>query len=198
MEFEIIIAVDNNYGIGYTKPINDRTIGWDISDELQRFKKITSDCPTSQMNAIIMGRKTVDTFNKPLPNRLNVVISSNPSYRSDEGFITFPSLDHALKSLQGKVYKAFVIGGAQLYEEAILNRYCRKLHLTMIDQNYSHDIVLNSLRSSSLLNMNDVTPDHIFGLYKINQTTHKLACKILKKDITVIYSTYVYRNKQES
>ena len=63
----IIVAYTNNLLIG-----KDNSIPWHISDDLKRFKKLTTG------NVIIMGRKTFESLgSKPLPNRTNIVISSN-------------------------------------------------------------------------------------------------------------------------
>ncbi len=196
MEFEIIVAVDCNYGIGSSIPINGRTIQWNIPEELEHFKEITTTCPNSSRNCIIMGRKTADTLKKPLSNRLNIVITTNPSYRLDEGFVVHSSLDQALLALKGKVHKAFVIGGAQLYEEAILSRYCTKLHLTTINQNYSHDIILNSLRDAGAL-MDEITPNQILEFYRVQQRVYNMYCKTTLTIVPVIYDLYVYKSNQE-
>jgi len=185
MEFEIIIAIDSNYGIGLSKPKDDRTISWNISEELKRFKDITTE------NCIIMGRKTADTFKQPLPNRINIVISSNSTYRINEGFIIYSSLDIALSSLKNnsQVRKVFVIGGSILFKEAIKNKYCKKIHLTMIYSDYEHDIILNSLCNQNLQDINDFK--------RVNQQSNMLLCKTKNEHVRVVYNTYVYQNKEE-
>ncbi len=97
-----------------------------IHEDLQRFKKLTSG------HVIIMGRKTFESIGKPLPNRTNIVISRDPSY-SAEGIIVVHSLDEALRFAQGKPSnnEVFIIGGGQIYEEAI-NR-ADKLYLTVVE-----------------------------------------------------------------
>ena len=63
-----IVAVDNNWGIGFNNDVLER-----IPEDLQRFKSLTTD------NIIIMGRNTWDSLPiKPLPNRITIVITSNP------------------------------------------------------------------------------------------------------------------------
>ena len=65
----IIAAIDENNAIG-----KDNQLLWHLSKDLKRFKSLT------QNHTIIMGRKTLESLGSPLPNRINVVISSNPEY----------------------------------------------------------------------------------------------------------------------
>src|SRR5436853_3521095 len=81
------------------------TLPWYIAEDSSFFKNTTSYIPNELKvnnmdlkNAIIMGRATADTFKRPLPNRLNVVITKT-NYRANEGFITYSSLDNALNAL---------------------------------------------------------------------------------------------------
>lgn len=68
--FDLVVARSLNYGIGLRGKLP-----WNLPPDLKMFKKITSS--GSNRNSIIMGRKTYDSIGKPLPNRLNIVISKN-------------------------------------------------------------------------------------------------------------------------
>ena len=78
--FDIVLAVDNNFGIGNT---DSNGLAWNISEDLQHFKKITTD--DDKLNIIVMGRKTADTLKKPLPNRKTTIITICFSMRRPQG-----------------------------------------------------------------------------------------------------------------
>lgn len=103
-----------------------------IHEDLQRFKKITSN------HLIIMGRKTFESIGKALPNRINIVITRQPNF-SAENVIIIHSLDEALRLSQLKVgdEEVFIIGGGQIYEEAI--KKADKLYLTIVEGNPDAD-----------------------------------------------------------
>ncbi len=99
-----------------------------IHDDLKRFKEITSG------HIIIMGRKTYESIGRPLPNRTNIVISRDPNFSAD-GVIVAHSLEDALRISQGD--EIFVIGGGQIYKEAI--EKADKLYLTIVEGNPEAD-----------------------------------------------------------
>lgn len=68
--FDLVFARSLNHGIGFKNQIP-----WNLPADLKMFKKIT--CSGPHRNSIIMGRKTYESIRKPLPNRLNIVISKN-------------------------------------------------------------------------------------------------------------------------
>lgn len=84
---------------------------WHLPADLKRFKKITTG------HYIIMGRNTYESIGKPLPNRTSVIITRNKNYKAD-GCIIVNSLEEAIKTCP-KNEDAFIIGGAQIYNEAI-------------------------------------------------------------------------------
>lgn len=103
-----------------------------ISEDLKRFKRITSG------HIVIMGRKTFESIGKPLPNRINIVITRNPHF-SVENVVVTHSLDEALRLAELKGEKeVFIIGGGQIYEEVIGK--ADKLYLTVIEGNPDADI----------------------------------------------------------
>lgn len=106
-QLTIIVAVARRSAIGRRGDLL-----FHISDDLKRFKALTMDCP------IIMGRKTFESFPKgPLPGRRNIVITRNRDYSRD-GIETAASLDEAISMCTG-VEKAFIIGGGEVYRQAI-------------------------------------------------------------------------------
>lgn len=139
--FSIIAAVDQNLGIG-----KDGNLPWHIPEDLKYFTQITSktDSPDLQ-NAVIMGRRTWESLPqkfKPLPSRINIVLSSNPDLELPDGVLQFGSLDDALTALStsDKVAEVFVIGGAKLYEEAILHPELERIYLTRIEAEFDCDV----------------------------------------------------------
>lgn len=100
----------------------DNKLIYKIPEDLERFKNLTSGHP------IIMGRKTFESIGRPLPNRINIVISREPNYRS-EGITVVHSLDEAFEQVQND--EVFVIGGGQIYQEAI--KLADKLYLTIVE-----------------------------------------------------------------
>ncbi|MDB5838298.1 MAG: Dihydrofolate reductase, partial [Herminiimonas sp.] len=101
----IVVAVDSRNGIGLAN-----TLPWRLPEDLAHFKRTTTGHP------IIMGRKTFDSIGRALPNRRNIVITRNPSWRHD-GVETAASLAGAAAMVAGT--DAFIIGGAQIYADAL-------------------------------------------------------------------------------
>jgi len=126
----IIVATDSNNGIG----INN-TLPWHLPEDLAHFKRLTSGHP------IIMGRKTFESIGRPLPNRRNIVISRNPGWQH-EGVERVGSLEEA-QALVAGTGEAFVIGGAQVYQQAM--PLVGKLVITRIGRTYECDAFFPAL-----------------------------------------------------
>lgn len=90
----------------------DNKLLWHLSDDLRRFKRITSGHP------IIMGRKTYESVGKPLPNRTNIVITRNQDWNS-EGIKVVNSLEKALELAKEFDSEIFIIGGGKVYEQSM-------------------------------------------------------------------------------
>ena len=84
MKISIICALGSNGAIG-----RGNELLWRISEDLKRFKRITTG------HAIIMGRKTYESIGRPLPNRTNIILTRDESYKAD-GCVVVHSLDDAL------------------------------------------------------------------------------------------------------
>ncbi len=102
---------------------------WKIPGEQAHFKRITMG------HAIVMGRKTWESIGRPLPGRRNIVITRNAGYIAP-GADVVTSLDAAL-ALATDTDEVFVIGGAQLYAEAMPR--ATRLMLTEIDADFDGD-----------------------------------------------------------
>lgn len=106
---------------------------WYIPQELKRFKEITMGHP------IIMGRKTHESIGKVLPGRTNIIVTHEIDY-SAEGCQVVHSLEEALRlsSLAQGNDEIFIIGGGQIYKEAM--NLADKLYLTYIDKEIEGDV----------------------------------------------------------
>jgi dihydrofolate reductase len=85
---------------------------WHLGADLVRFKQLTMGHP------IIMGRKTFDSIGRALPGRLNIVISRDQTLRP-EGVTVVSSLEKALQLASSQDDLVFVIGGGQIFEQAL-------------------------------------------------------------------------------
>lgn len=103
---QLIAAVSENNAIGL-----DNGLLWHLPDDFKRFKALTSG------HYIIMGRKTFESFPKPLPNRTHVVITRQKNYQK-EGCVVVHSLDEALAKVP-KGEDVFVIGGGEIYQQSM-------------------------------------------------------------------------------
>jgi len=138
MQISIIAAIGKNRELG-----KDNKLLWHIPEDFKRFKELTTN------HIVIMGRKTYESLPekfRPLPNRINVVITQNVNYKF-KGIIVYHSLEDALKNLESKIQNSefsilnsklkneiFIIGGASIYKQGI--KYADKLYLTLIDKEY--------------------------------------------------------------
>jgi dihydrofolate reductase len=104
-QLTLIVATERHNGIGVRN-----TLPWRLPEDLAFFKRTTTG------HTIVMGRKTFDSIGRPLPNRRSIVITRNPDWQH-EGVETASSLAQAVE-LAGSG-EAFVIGGAQIYVEAL-------------------------------------------------------------------------------
>ncbi len=104
-----IVAVDKNNCIG-----RGNEMPWHIPTDFKYFKETTKGHP------IIMGRKTFESIGRPLPGRLNIVLTRGGVQNFPEGVVVAGSLEKALNCAQeAKDYdnsKIFIIGGAQIYK----------------------------------------------------------------------------------
>lgn len=121
-KYSIIVAADENNVIGKAGTM----LPWHLKADLQRFKKVTEN------SAVIMGRKCFESIGKPLPNRLNVVLSSNDKYDPGyDGIIVKQTLQMAVDYVNSKyIPEAFIIGGGTLYRQSV--NIVNKIYLTRI------------------------------------------------------------------
>lgn len=135
-DFSIVVACDLNRGIGF-----ENRLPWRIPSDMKYFRELTTG---GKHNAVIMGRKTWQSIPakfRPLPDRINIVVSRDDQLALPEGTAHAGSLEQALAvSIEHDAAETFVIGGAQLYAEAICNPYCRSIFLTQILETFECDV----------------------------------------------------------
>ncbi len=159
-KFHIIVAMDLNRGIG-----KNNSIPWKIKEDMTYFKNITT-CPNLfevwnyyrmndmamldgvkftqpgvEINAVIMGRKTWDSLPakfRPLPNRKNFVLSRTPQPNIPN---CYTSIDEVMEvvSKDSSIQNVFVIGGAQIYAEALKHPALDIIFITHITETYDCD-----------------------------------------------------------
>ncbi len=124
MRLALIVAQGLNRVIG-----NDNKLPWYLPDDLRYFKEVTMGKP------IIMGRKTFESIGKPLPGRLNIVITRDSNW-SAEGVKVVSGLGDAIEVGEGQalidgVEEAVIIGGAQIYAQSL--SIDDRLYLTQVE-----------------------------------------------------------------
>lgn len=102
---------------------------WRLPADLRRFRKITMGKP------VLMGRKTFESIGRPLPGRINVVITRNPGFTA-VGCTVVRSTDEAIKASAG-FQEVMVIGGASFYEQFLPE--AGRLYLTLVHAKFEGD-----------------------------------------------------------
>tara|TARA_R110002126_G_scaffold9539_2_gene43009 strand:+ start:1406 stop:1912 length:507 start_codon:yes stop_codon:yes gene_type:complete len=143
MTFDIILAMDIKCGIG-----KDGKLPWNLPEELAWFKKVTmwTEDPKKQ-NAVIMGRKTWESLPekyRPLPGRHNVVLTRNEEWQ-EPGVTLCNSFQESLDSLGPRtdIETIYVIGGAEVYKEALSHPDAYRVHLSTVPHDYECDVFVS-------------------------------------------------------
>lgn len=114
----IIAATSENNALG-----KDNQLVWHLPDDFKRFKSLTSG------HFIVMGRKTFESFPKPLPNRTHIIITRQADYEVPEGCFVASNLTKAI-ALCSKNDEVFIIGGGEIYKQSI--DLAQKIELTKV------------------------------------------------------------------
>lgn len=120
----LIAAMDRNRVIGI-----EGQLPWHLPNDLQWFKRCTMDKP------IVMGRRTWQSLERPLPGRTNIVLTTDESFTA-EGATVVHSLESALQVARD-ADEVMIIGGGTLYAETIT--FADRLYLTVVDGEFSGD-----------------------------------------------------------
>ncbi|MCK5822787.1 MAG: dihydrofolate reductase [Bacteroidales bacterium] len=143
----IIVAIAENYAIG-----KDNELLWHISDDLKRFKKLTSG------HTVIMGQNTFDSLpNGALPKRTNIVITFNKELKIP-GCIMAYSIEDAIKKCDLN-QEVFVIGGGSIYEQFL--EFADKIYITLVHKNFDADTFFPKIDSNkwSIIEQTDFPAD---------------------------------------
>ncbi|WP_298900308.1 dihydrofolate reductase [uncultured Psychroserpens sp.] len=123
-ELTIIVAAGENDAIG-----KDNDLIWHLSDDLKRFKSLTNG------HHIIMGRKTFESFPKPLPNRKHVVITRQDNYKVPDGVIVVNNMEDALDASKNDE-QPFIIGGGEIYRQSM--SLADKIEITRVHHSFEN------------------------------------------------------------
>lgn len=129
MTIALIVAMDNNRLIG-----RNNQLPWHLPEDLRFFKQQTLGKP------IIMGRKTYESIGKPLPGRVNIILTRNLDYRpvnANEQVKVVHSIDGAILASQAEETEICVIGGSEIYQLAL--PMADRLYITEVDAEFEGD-----------------------------------------------------------
>ncbi len=129
---ELIVALTENFVIG-----SEGEMPWHLPADLAHFKKITSG------NTVVMGRRTWESIDRALPNRMNIVLTRQKGFVAD-GATVIHSLDELLNIETLGVL--FIIGGGELYQIAF--DQVDKLHITRIHTTIDGDTYFPQIDTS--------------------------------------------------
>jgi dihydrofolate reductase len=133
VEFDMVAAAEMSGGIGA-----NGALPWRLPSDVAHLKKLTTETSVpGARNAVIMGRVTWDTIPprwRPLPGRFNVVVTRQIHLDLPEGAVLAGSLDQALVAAceAGGVERIFVLGGGDIYRQAIQLDGCQHIYLTRV------------------------------------------------------------------
>src|ERR1700754_2919755 len=109
MVLSFIVAVSENNAIG-----RHNTLPWYLPEDLKFFKRTTMGKP------VVMGRKTFESLGRPLPGRLNIVLSNNRNLTLPEGVLLYNDIHAAIERLKNEASEeCFIIGGGKVFETTL-------------------------------------------------------------------------------
>lgn len=143
MKYNIIVAMDQNNGIG-----KDNRLPWHYTEDLKYFSKTTKS-QSLNMNAIIMGRKTYESIGFALPGRVNYVLSHSLKQKDlDSKIHIFDNLKDLLKDVETKHFnECWIIGGAEIYKQFLETekQLVDEIYITKIKRNYDCDTFFSKI-----------------------------------------------------
>lgn len=128
----MIAAAAENNALG-----KNNDLLWHLPDDFKRFKQLTTG------HHIIMGRKTFESFPKPLPNRTHIIVTKQKDYKP-EGCLIANSIEEAIQMVPADE-DAFVIGGGEIYNLAM--PYADKIELTRVNDSFEADTFFPAIDS---------------------------------------------------
>jgi dihydrofolate reductase len=173
MKINLIAAVGRNNEMGL-----DNKLLWHIPEDLKRFKKITEGKP------VIMGRKTYESIGKPLPNRKNIILSSQKQKKFTGDVVITNNTTSAMTHAQlTRADEVFVIGGAGVYKEFLPQ--ADQIYLTIVHSEFQADTFFPELdmRQWEIASEEDVfTKEYILTNYVYKRKEKKDATKNRNRD----------------
>ena len=131
----LIVAVSENNVIG-----KDNDLIWRLRKDLHRFKALTTG------HCIIMGRKTFESFPKPLPNRTHIVITRQLNYKVPDGVTVVNSLEAAIEASKEDPCP-YIIGGGEIYKQALNS--VDLIELTKVHHTFEGDTFFTEIDNAS-------------------------------------------------
>lgn len=148
----LIAAMSKNRVIG----INNQ-LPWKLPEDLKRFKNLTTG------NVVLMGRKTYESIGRPLPNRTNVVITRDTSFKA-EGVLVYNNLHEVLPIFN----RIFVIGGSEIYNQLI--KVADEIELTLIDKEFEGDAFFPEIGNEWIESEKETSNNDEFDYHFIKMT----------------------------
>ena len=126
MNFSAIVAHDINRVIG-----GNNKLLWHLPEDLKRFRDITTN------SAVVMGRKTFESIGKPLPNRRNVILTTDKDYKA-EGCFVYNDMNEIISDYSD-TGEVFIIGGGEIYK--LFFPHIDRLYITLVEDEYEGDVI---------------------------------------------------------
>jgi dihydrofolate reductase len=120
MTISLIVAAAENNAIG-----KNNQLLWKLPNDFKFFKNTTWGMP------VVMGRKTYESLGKALPGRFNVVITRQADWKADDAVVVNSLEEALLKAKENNTKEIFIIGGAEIYKQAI-DTVANKIYLTRV------------------------------------------------------------------
>ena len=134
----LIVATDQNGLIG-----NKNALPWHLPADLTYFKEKTKN------NIVIMGRKTFESIGKPLPNRINIVITRDQTFQKD-GILVEHDIEKLIKRYTNHEYEVFVVGGETIYKQ--FYPHATKIYKTVILEEFEGDAYFPEIDEKEWIN----------------------------------------------
>ncbi|MCH5720682.1 dihydrofolate reductase [Niabella hibiscisoli] len=120
MIISLVVAASNNNIIG-----KDNRLVWSLPDDMKHFKNVTWGMP------VVMGRKTFESFKRPLPGRKNIVLSNQKGLKIDGAIVLNSVKDVAFMVKEADVKELMVIGGGEIYK--MYYPKANRIYMTRVD-----------------------------------------------------------------
>jgi dihydrofolate reductase len=131
MKVSLIVAMDLERGIG-----KDNDLMWYLPEDMNFFKETTLG------QIVVMGRKNYDSIPekyRPLPKRENVILTRNTDFIA-EGSTIFNSMEACMEAYKNETERTvFIIGGGEIYKQALEKDYVDEMYITHVNENYGPD-----------------------------------------------------------